>query len=126
MTMKNPNGEPMEKKTRRRRTAEERLADLERQKLELIEKQKAALAKIEEQKERLANKKSVRKEDLENQKRFERAVRIVAPGLDHRHFIAILAEAMEIGVDQDALAQKGEALLEEHGKARRGRRPKSA
>lgn len=112
-------------KKRRRRTAEERLADLERQKAELLERQKAALAKIEEQKLRLANVGSVRKDQAEMQKRFQNAVKKLAPELDHRHFIAIIGEAVEAGIDADALAEKGEALLAEHGKSRRGRKPRS-
>jgi hypothetical protein len=113
-----------QKKKRNRRTAEERLADLERQKMELLEKQKAALAKIEEQKKKLAGKGAAGKTNLENQKRFERAVKVIAPDLDHRHFIALIAEGVERGIDE-AMAEKGEALLQEHGKGRRGRRPKS-
>jgi len=114
-----------EKKKRHRRTAEERLAELDRQRQELLEKQKAALAKIEEQKRKLSEKGTVGKANLENQKRFERAVKAIAADLDHRHFVAIIAEAVEKGIDADALAEKGEALLQEHGKSRRGRRPKS-
>lgn len=113
-------------KKRHRRTAEERLADLERQKMELLEKQKAALAKIEEQKKKLAGKGAAGKTNLENQKRFERAVKVIAPDLDHRHYIAIIADAVESGFDTDAMADRGESLLQEHGKARRGRRPRSA
>lgn len=113
-----------ETKKRHRRTVEERVADLERKRIELLDKQRAMLAQIEEQKKRLENRGSGRKEKVENQKRFERAVAILANGWDYRHFIAVVAEAAEKDLDTDALAQKGEALLEEHGKPRRGRRPK--
>ena len=113
------------KLSRRRRTAEERLADLERKRLEVLEKQREMLARIEEQKRRLTNRGAMRKARLEDQKRFENAVQRIAPEWDHRHFIAVIAEAVERGVDADGLAEKGAALLLEHGKSRRGRRVRS-
>ena len=113
-------------KKRHRRTAEERLAELERKRIELLERQQAALAKIEEEKRRLVKKPILNKMALENQKRFERTVRAIAPDLDHRHFVAIIAEALESGIDLDATAQKGEELLEKHGTSKRGRRPRAA
>lgn len=116
----------MEKERKRhRRTAEERLAELERKRIELLEKQQVALAKIEEEKRRLVKKPILNKMALENQKRFERTVRAIAPDLDHRHFVAIIAEALVSGIDQEAMAQKGEGLLELHGKTKRGRRPRA-
>lgn len=110
-------------KKRIRRTAEQRLADLEQKRLELLEKQKMALAKIEEEQRRLLDKRGNRKELQERQKRFERAVQVLAPDWDHRHFVA----AVEMALSQangEELASRGEALLEEHGKPRRGRRAK--
>ncbi len=115
-----------EKKKRHRRTAEERLADLERQRAELLERQKAMLAKIDEQKAKITKSPTSRKTDLENQKRFERAAKKLAPDWDHRHFIVLIQEAVERGMDADAVTERGQALLEEHGKPRRGRRLKSA
>lgn len=112
-------------KKRIRRTAEELLADLEKKRLELLERQKAALAKIEEEQRRLLEKRGDRKELQERQKRFERAVKVFAPDWDHRHFVAAVEIALS-QADAEALAQRGESLLEEHGKARRGRRPKMA
>ncbi len=114
-----------EKGKRRRRTAEERLADLEVKRQQMEMRMREQLAKIEEQKRRLAQSPALRKAEMENQKRFERAVKVIAPDFDHRHFVAIIAEAVDRGVDADALAEKGEALLVEHGKAKRGRRPRS-
>ncbi len=111
---------------RRRRTAEERLADLEAKRQQMEAKLREQLAKIDEQKRRLAQSPAVRKAQMENQRRFERAVQKLAPDLDHRHFIAIIADAVESGFDTDAMADRGESLLQEHGKARRGRRPRSA
>ncbi|AIA55639.1 hypothetical protein [Acidithiobacillus caldus] len=111
---------------RRRRTAEERLADLEAKRQQMEAKLREQLAKIDEEKRRLAGSPSLRKAQMENQKRFERAVQEIAPDLDHRHFIAIIADAVESGFDTDAMADRGESLLQEHGKARRGRRPRSA
>ena len=112
-------------KKRHRRSAEERLADLEAKRQQMEAKLREQLAKIDAEKRRLVQSPAVRKAQMENQKRFERAVQRLAPDLDHRHFIAIIADAAERGVDADALAEKGEALLTEHGKARRGRRPRS-
>ena len=113
-----------EKKTRHRRSAEERLADLERKRQEILAKQREILSRIDEEKRRLTQSPAMRKAAQENQKRFERALRRLAPDWDHRHFIAVIADAVERGIDADAMAQKGEDILEEHGKARRGRKPR--
>ena len=111
------------KKTRVRRTAEQRLADLEKKHAEIVERQRAAIAKIEEEKKRLLQTPSVRKDRIDQEKRFARAAKVLAPEWDYRHFIA----AVEMALNQDAsvLAERGEALLEEHGKSRRGRRPRN-
>ncbi len=114
------------KQTRRRRTAEERLADLERKRQEVLARQREAIAKIEAEKEKLIRSPALRKAAIENQKRFERAVKQLAPDWDHRHFIVLIQEAVERGMDADSLAEKGEQLLEKHGKAKRGRRSRSA
>ncbi len=113
-------------KKRRRRTAEERLADLEQKRLEALEKHKQMLARIEEEKRKLAMKKSTRKEAMEQRQRFERALQVLAPEFDFAHCIAILADAHAQGVDLEALQARGTELLETHGKAKRGRRPKAA
>jgi chromosome segregation ATPase len=113
------------KKTRHRRTAEERLEDLERKRQEVLARQREILAKIDAEKQRLTRSPTLRKVEMENQKRFERAVRKLAPDWDHRHFIVLIQEAVERGIDADAMAEKGEALLAEHGKSRRGRRPRN-
>ena len=113
-----------EKKTRVHRTVEQHLADLEKKQAEVIARQRAAIAKIEEEKKRLLQTPSVRKDKVDQEKRFARAVYVLAPEWDYRHFIA----AVEIALNQSdasVLAERGEALLEEHGKARRGRRPKN-
>jgi len=109
---------------RRRRSAEERLADLERKRQEILAKQREMLSRIEEQKQRLTKSPVLRKAAQENQKRFERAVQRLAPDWDHRHFIAVISDAVERGIDANAMAEKGEAILAEHGKARRGRKPR--
>lgn len=115
----------METKKRVRRTAEQRIADLEKKRLEILEKQRAALAKIEDEQKRLMEKKGDNKEAKEQQKRFERAVRILAPEWDHRHFIAAIEIALQNSSKED-LEDRGTQLLAEHGKPRRGRRPKMA
>ena len=112
------------KKIRVRRTAEQRLADLEKKHAEIVERQRAAIAKIEEEKKRLLQTPSVRKDKVDQEIRFARAANVLAPEWDYRHFIA----AVEIALNQSdasVLAERGEALLEEHGKSRRGRRPKN-
>ena len=113
-----------EVKKRVRRTPEQRLADLEKKQAEIIERQKAALARIEAAKKRLMQSPSARKDRLEQDKRFVRAAQALAPEWDSRHFIAALENALQ--EDPQALQDRGEALLEEHGKARRGRRPRGS
>ena len=112
-----------EKKTRVHRTAEQRLADLEKKHAEIVERQRAAIAKIEEEKKRLMQTPSVRKDKVDQEKRFARAAYVLAPEWDHRHFIAALELAL--AEDPETLQNRGEKLLEEHGKGKRGRRPKS-
>ncbi|MBU2766002.1 hypothetical protein HAP94_07280 [Acidithiobacillus ferrivorans] len=109
------------KKTRVRRTAEQRLADLEKKHAEIVERQRAAIAKIEEAKKRLMQKPSVRKDQAEQGKRFARAAYALAPEWDYRHFIA--AVELALAEDTETLQNRGEKLLEEHGKGKRGRRP---
>ena len=113
----------VEKKTRIRRSAEQRLADLEKKQLEIMERQKAAIAKIEEQKRRLLQTPSSKKERIEQEKRFARALQALVPEWDMRHVIA--AVELAIAEDMERLLDRGEKLLEEHGKARRGRRPRN-
>jgi hypothetical protein len=108
-------------KKRVRRTAEQRLADLEKKHAEIVERQRAAIAKIEEQKKRLMQVPSVRKNKVEQEKRFARAAYALAPEWDQRHFIAALELAL--AEDAESLRNRGARLLEEHGKPRRGRRP---
>ncbi|OFC54143.1 hypothetical protein BAE30_11525 [Acidithiobacillus caldus] len=112
-----------EPKKRRRRTAEERLADLERKRLEILERQREALAKIEEEKRKLSQSRPMRRAMLENQRRFERAVQKLAPEWDHRHFVAAVEKALS--EDPEALASRGGELLEAYGKSRRGRKPRA-
>lgn len=109
-------------KKRVRRTAEQRLADLEKKHSEIVERQRAAIARIEEQKKRLMQAPSARKDTAEQEKRFARAAYALAPEWDHRHYIAALELAL--AEDSETLRNRGEQLLEEHGKPRRGRRPK--
>ncbi|MCR2831037.1 hypothetical protein NR402_12200 [Acidithiobacillus ferrooxidans] len=113
-------------KKRVRRSAEQRLADLEKKQAEILERQRAALAKIEEARKRLKQSPSTRKETLEQEKRFGRAAQAIAPDWDYRHFIAAIEKVLADTADAADLSVRGEALLEEHGKAKRGRRPKSA
>jgi vacuolar-type H+-ATPase subunit I/STV1 len=108
-------------KKRVRRTAEQRLADLEKKHAEIMERQRTAIAKIEEQKKRLMQAPSARKDRAEQEKRFARSAYALAPEWDQRHFIAAIE--MALSYDEATLQARGEQLLEEHGKPRRGRRP---
>jgi phage gpG-like protein len=105
-----------------RRTAEQRLADLEKQQAEIMERQSAALAKIEEEKKKLMQSPSSRKKNLEQEKRFARAA---SPDWDFRHYIAAIEKVLADSADAADLSVRGEALLAEHGKGKRGRRPKN-
>ncbi|MEY2343334.1 hypothetical protein AB4090_14720 [Acidithiobacillus sp. IBUN Pt1247-S3] len=115
-----------EKQRRQRRTKEELLAELEKKRLEIMEKQQAKLAKLEEEAARLARSPAARKTEAELQKQFERSVKALTPHWNPRHFIAAIHEALQrYGEEAEELAEKGKALLTEHGKNKRGRRPKS-
>ncbi len=111
------------RKKRMRRTAEERLAELERKKQEILARQQEQLARIEQQKRRLTQTPALRKERIENQKRLSRALAQLAPHWDERQVIAAVEKCLS--EDTEALATRGTALLAEHGKARRGRKPKN-
>ncbi len=115
-----------EKKRRPRRTAEELLAELERKRLEEMEKHRQTLAKIEAEQRRLSNTSAAKKKRMEQQNRFQNALTRLFPDWDYRHFIAAIMDMAEYGPNMDDLAKKGEALLEEHGKPRRGRPARSA
>ncbi|MHB8265680.1 MAG: BAR domain-containing protein [Acidithiobacillus ferrivorans] len=102
---------------------EQRLADLIKRQSEVVERQRAAIARIEEQKKRLMQAPSARKDQAEQGKRFARAAYALASEWDYRHFIAAIELAL--AEDPETLQIRGEKLLEEHGKGKRGRRPKS-
>ncbi len=111
------------RKKRMRRTAEERLADLERKKQEFLVRQEQLLAKLEAQQRRLSQTPALRKERIENQKRLYRALAQLAPHWDERQVIAAVEKCLS--EDTEAMATRGAALLAEHGKSRRGRKPKN-
>lgn len=102
---------------------EQRLADLEKKQAEVIARQRAAIARIEEQKKRLKQAPSVRKDQVEQGKRFARAAQVIAPEWDYRHFIAAIELALT--EDPETLQNREGKLLEELGKRKRGRRPKN-
>jgi hypothetical protein len=66
---------------------------------------------------------STRKDRVDQEKRFARAAYALAPAWDYRHFIAALELAL--AEDHETLKNRGENLLEEHGKGKRGRRPRT-
>jgi len=112
-----------EVKKRIRRTAEQRLADLKKKQAEILERQRTALAKIEAAKKKLMQTPTVQKRNLELEKRFGRAAKVIAPEWDHRHYIAAIEKVLK--EEAEVLLQRGKTLLEKHGKAKRGRRPKN-
>ncbi|MBN6741320.1 hypothetical protein JKG47_12380 [Acidithiobacillus sp. MC6.1] len=101
-----------------RRTPEERIAELERQREEIAAKLKEKMDAIDEKRRRLVERPAARKERLEHQKRFELSVLAIAPDWEYAHMIAAIELAL--AHDLDDLLHKGEALLEKHGKSRRG------
>ncbi len=105
---------------RRRRTADERLAVLERKQAEIKDKLEAQLRSLEEQKKRLVSTPATKKAAQERQKRFERAVKAIVPDWDERQLIAAIVRAVEM--DAEVLLAEGEVLLEQHGQAKRGRK----
>ncbi|OCX72529.1 hypothetical protein A6M27_05680 [Acidithiobacillus thiooxidans] len=111
-----------ESKKRVRRTPEQRIADLEKKQAAILERQKAALARIEAAKKRLLQSPSARKDRMEQDKRFIRAAQALAPEWDARHFIAAIEKALQ--EDAEVLQARGESLLKENGQPRRGRRPR--
>lgn len=111
-----------ESKKRVRRTPEQRIADLEKKQAAILERQKAALARIEAAKKRLMQSPSARKDRMAQDKRFVRAAQALAPEWDSRHFIAAIEKALQ--EDADVLQARGESLLKEHGQPKRGRRPR--
>ncbi|MBN6740732.1 hypothetical protein JKG47_09355 [Acidithiobacillus sp. MC6.1] len=108
-------------KKRIRRTVEQRLIDIEKKEAEIKVRMEAQIKAIEQQKHKLSTSPSSKKVQQENRKRFDRAVAALVPDWDERHLIAAIFKAIEM--DNEALQTEGEALLDEHGKARRGRRP---
>ncbi|MHB1532144.1 hypothetical protein [Acidithiobacillus sp.] len=108
---------------RRRRSTEERLADLEHKQAETKAKAEAQLRHLEAQKQKLMATPAGKKAEQERQKRFARAVKAIAAEWDERHMIAAIARAAA-EFDQEVLEAEGEALLEQHGQMRRGRKPR--
>lgn len=111
-------------KKRVRRTPEQRLAALEQKQAEILERQKAAIAKIEEAKKRLMESPAHRRERAQKERQFMRAAYALAPSWDVPHYIAAIEKALE--EDEAALQARGEELLQTHGKGRRGRKPRMA
>ncbi len=99
------------------------MADLEKKHAKILLRQRTAIDKIEDQKNRLMQSPSSRKDMAEPEKRFARAAYALAPEWDHRHFIAALE--MALSENPETLRERGQKLLEEHGKAKRGRRPRA-
>ncbi|MCE5387627.1 MAG: hypothetical protein K0041_03490 [Acidithiobacillus sp.] len=114
---------------RHRRTAEERLADLEAKRQQLEARMNEQLRKFEEQKRRLQeNPKLKRERDAQRRMLVDRISRL-ANGWEPTQILAAVAEVYErVGQNEaqlQALHQRGEALMQEL-KPRRGRRPRNS
>ncbi len=108
------------KRTHRRRTIDERLAEIDNQVAEAKAKLEVQLHALEERKKKLAESPAKRKLDAEERKRFDRAVKKLVPGWTGRHMLAAIARAKT--EDMDTLLAEGATLMEVHGKGRAGRR----
>jgi chromosome segregation ATPase len=116
-------------KKRHRRSAEERLADLEEKQRQTEMRLREQLAKIEQQKKSLQeNPRAKREREAQRRSLMDRISRLV-PDWEPTQIIAAVAEVRNrVGDNSHALKElesQGDALMQEL-KPRRGRRPRSA
>ena len=115
-------------KKRRRRSAEERLLELEEKQRQTETKLREQLAKLEQQKRSLQESPRIRRErEMQKRALMERISRMV-PEWEATQILAAIAEVRDrVGEHGDLLgelAQRGETLMEAF-KPRRGRRPRA-
>ncbi|PKY11964.1 hypothetical protein B1757_01015 [Acidithiobacillus marinus] len=116
-------------KKRHRRSAEERLADLEEKQRQTEMRLREQLAKIEQQKKSLQeNPRAKREREAQRRSLMDRISRLV-PDWEPTQILAAIAEVRDrVGDNQSALQElesHGNALMQEL-KPRRGRRPRTA
>ncbi|MFA7495198.1 MAG: hypothetical protein AB7C98_04350 [Acidithiobacillus sp.] len=116
-------------KKRHRRSAEERLADLEEKQRQTEMRLREQLAKIEQQKKSLQeNPRAKREREAQRRSLMDRISRLV-PDWEPAQIVAAVAEVRNrVGDNSHALKElesQGDALMQEL-KPRRGRRPRSA
>lgn len=116
-------------KKRHRRSAEERLADLEEKQRQTEMRLREQLAKIEQQKKSLQeNPRAKREREAQRRSLMDRVSRLV-PDWEPAQILAAIAEVRDrVGDNHHALQElesHGNALMQEL-KPRRGRRPRSA
>ncbi|MBU2737369.1 hypothetical protein [Acidithiobacillus concretivorus] len=116
-------------KKRHRRSAEERLADLEEKQRQTELRLREQLAKIEQQKKSLQeNPRAKREREAQRRSLMDRVSRLV-PDWEPTQILAAIAEVRDrVGDNHHALQElesHGNALMQEL-KPRRGRRPRSA
>lgn len=116
-------------KKRHRRSAEERLADLEEKQRQTEMRLREQLAKIEQQKRTLQeNPRARRERETQRRSLMDRISRLV-PEWEPAQILAAVAEVRDrVGDNQHQLGElgaRGNALMQEL-KPRRGRRPRSA
>lgn len=111
------------KRAHRRRTIEERLAEIENEVAEAKAKLEVQLRTLEERRKKLEESPAKRKLDAEERRRFDRVVTTLVPGWTDRHMLGAIARAKN--EDMDTLLAEGTALMDAHGKGRGGRRRKA-
>ena len=111
------------KRTHRRRTIEERLAEIDNEVAKAKAKLDAQIRALEEKRNRLAESPAKRKLDAEERRKFDRAVAIMVPEWTARHMLAAIARAKD--ENMETLLAGGSVLMDKHGKGRGGRRRKA-
>ncbi|MBU2724806.1 hypothetical protein [Acidithiobacillus ferridurans] len=105
-----------------RRTPEQLIAELEQKKAELSARLQEKIDALDERRRKLEERPALRKERIEQQKRFERTIRAIAPDWDYAQMVGAIEMSLGANADMDELRSKGEVLLDKHGKPRRGGR----
>ena len=112
---------PVERKKRVRRTREEMAAAIAEKEAQMRAQMESGLKLLAEKRQKLLQTPEMKKTQEKAFRRFESALRSISPGWSHEHFVAAVHRAVGSG-DPDELFAEGAALLERHGKPRRGRR----
>jgi len=116
-------------KKRHRRTAEERLADLEAKRQQMEMRLREQLAKIEAQKRSLQENPRLRREREAQRRALMDRIQRLVPEWEPAQILAAVAEVRDHSggnvAQLEALKQRGEQLMQEL-KPKRGRKPRAA